>query len=85
MDRSRVSNTMRTDPLSGERRQDLARLCDRATNEAIDAETRQRLMQSVKEDQILGGTPSDKRFEHVRSTRPNGTPARLVAFPEQAH
>ena len=54
---------MRTDPLCGERRQELARLCDSATNEAIDTETCQRLMDSVKEDQILCGTPSDERFE----------------------
>src|ERR1700737_1152578 len=85
MDRTGVPHAMRTDPLCRKRRQDLARLGDRATNEAIDAETRQRLMQSVKEDQILCSTPSDERFENVRGARPKGAPARLVAFAHEAH
>src|SRR5436309_2869931 len=85
MDRTRVPHAMWADPLRGERWQMLARLCGSATNEAIDAETRQRLMDSVKEHPILCGTPSDKRFEYVRGARPNGTPARLGAFAHEPH
>ena len=62
MDRAGVPYAMRTDPLCRERWQGLARLCDGATNEVIDPETRQRLMESIEEDKILGATLGHERF-----------------------
>src|SRR6476659_8297772 len=76
---------MRADALGCERWQGFGRLFDRATNKTVDAESRERLLESVKEDKILGATPSHQWFENVRSARPNGAVARLIAFAYQAH
>ena len=53
MDRACMPQTMRADPLCGERWQGLVRVRNRATNQAIDAETGQRFMDSVQEYPFL--------------------------------
>jgi len=52
-ERGIVPQAMRADPLRCERRQCRTRPCDSTADKTVYAETRQRLIESVKEDEIL--------------------------------
>jgi|ERR1700730_15375129 hypothetical protein len=80
-----MPKAMGANALCGKGRQGLTRFIDRAADEAIYAKARQRFFTTVEKDELLGGTSSDKRFEHVGGALPNGAQASLVAFPNQAH
>ena len=74
---------MWADLLCRERWQYLTRLCDGAADKAVYSETRQRLIEAIKEDKILGSAPSNERFKFISSECPNGAPAGLVALADQ--
>ena len=80
-----MPQTMRADALCCERWQGFGCLFDRAMDKTVDAEARERLIESVKKDKILCATASHQWLENVRGARPNGTPARLVAFAYETH
>ena len=59
----RVSDDMRTDPLSLERRHRRSQLCNIALNERVNTVTRQRLAATVHEKVRLGRTFAGKMTE----------------------
>src|SRR5260370_41317519 len=54
-------------------------------NDGIDTEPCKRLIEPVKEHEVLAGMSGNERFQNVRGTRPNGTPACLVTFAHQPY
>ena len=69
MDRTRMSKAVRANALFREGRQRPACLIDSATDKAINAEARQRLIAAVEKNERLAGTPRPREGLLVRRRR----------------
>ena len=83
MDRARMSKTVRANALCRERRQRSTRPIDSATDKAVNAEARQWFVATVEKDELLCGTSSNERLEHIDGALPNGAGASSYCLCQQ--